>query len=146
MAISIRRPRRSPIFGSVMRSSPCRSVARARLVSHGRREAHRAREPSESALDEMEARIASSATRNLLAGDQHDGAFDRDPHIGRVDRRQVDADLQRLVGFVHVDRRRALAGHRGAATQLAEYAADLVGKLTKLRRQHEVGDSGAHTA
>jgi hypothetical protein len=46
----------------------------------------------------------------------------------------------------YVDRRRALAGHRGAAAQLAEYAADLVGKLAKLRRQHEVGDSGAHTA
>ena len=74
-------------------------------------------------------------------------ALDDDADGGRVDARQIDGDLDRVVGLVDVDRRRAFAGERLAAERAAELeedAADLVGELTDFRRERDGVDAGAH--
>src|SRR2546421_444015 len=91
-------------------------VTRARVRGVARTsEADDAREAAVAALDEVKARFAAHAPRRFFAGDQHAVAFRQQPHRFHVDARQIDHDLDRVVGFVDVDGRRAFAGQRVAA-------------------------------
>ena len=64
-----------------------------------------------------------------------------------VDAGQVDGDLERVVGFVDVERRGALAGQRlGAerAAELEEDLADFVGEIADFGREGDGVDARAH--
>src|SRR5450631_2687657 len=64
--------------------------------------ADRAREAPVAALDEMEARLPPRAARRFFSGDQDAVALADDADRGRIDARQIDRDLQAVVGFVDI--------------------------------------------
>src|SRR3954469_16766284 len=83
--------------------------ARLRRVT-GASEPHDPREAAVAALDEVKARLAPRPPRRFFTGDQHRIAFADDAHGGGIDAREIDGDLERVVGLLDVERRRALAG------------------------------------
>src|SRR4029079_10870170 len=75
----------------------------------GPEEAHDARESSVAALDQMKAGLAARATRGFLAGYENAVAFPDEANRARIDAREINGDLERIVGLVHIDRGHALA-------------------------------------
>src|SRR5438132_7451289 len=124
-------------------------VTRARLRGVARTsEPDDAREAAVAALDEVKARFAAHAPWRFFAGAQHAVAFRQQPHRFHVDARQIDHDLDRIVGFVDVDGRRAFAGQRFGAedpSDLEKNAADLIGKITDFRRDGDRLNASAHS-
>ncbi len=112
-------------------------------------EADHAREPAVAALDQMEARFTPRAARRLFAGDEHAVALADDADRGGIDAGQVHGDLEGIVCFVDVERRRALAGERFGperAPQLEEDLPDLRGELVDLGRQGDGVNSRTHAS
>src|SRR5262249_8865629 len=78
-------------------------------------EADGSREASVAAFHQMKARIAAPP-RGFLAGDEDRAIFDEDANRTRVDAGQVDNDVDGLIGFEDIERRRALPGQRPEAS------------------------------
>ena len=88
----------------------------------------------------MKARFAADAPRGLLADDKNTVRLREDAHGRGIDARHVNRDLERIVGFVHVERGRAFAdeGFRAEqAAELEEDAADLLGEIAELGRDRD---------
>src|SRR3954467_10306466 len=100
--------------------------ARARLRGIARAsEPDDAREAAVAALDKMKAGLAPRPARRFFTGDQHRIALADDAHGRRIDAREIDGDLERVVGLVDVQRRRALAGERLRGERASELEKDL---------------------
>src|SRR3954451_19331357 len=85
--------------------------ARARLRRVARAsEPDDPREAAVAALNEMKAGLAPGSPRDFFTGDQHRIALADDPHGGGINPWEIDGDLERVVGLVHVERRGAFAG------------------------------------
>ena len=130
----ISRPRRSTIFGTAIRSSPLTSVARAREASTAAliRTARAKRPKSRSTRWKLvgDARRLGAV---LLADDEEHAVLDQDAQPVGGDARDVDDDLDGVLGLEHVQGRRALARHvgppvRAAPGQIVEQPAHFVGR------------------
>src|SRR5471032_1648837 len=115
-----------------------RRVARAAETDH-------ARKTAVSALHEMKARLGPRPARGLLAGNQQAVAFGDHADGGRIDAGEVHGDLESVIRFVDVERRRALAGQRLRAEDAAELQkdlADVCGKIADLGGEGDGVDGG----
>src|SRR4051812_44350791 len=89
-------------------------------------------EAAVAALDKMKAGFTARPPRRLFAGDQHAVPLADDPDGRGVDPGQIDGDLERVVGLVDVERRRALAREGFGAEGASELEKDLPGFLGKI--------------
>ena len=139
----IARPRRSVDLGQADPQLALFEDARAPGVD-GADEADDPRKASESALDEVETRVAAAAARALSPAIRTPCPFDHDAKGRPVDARQVDGNLDRRVGLEDVDRgvhSPARVSRLKAAPELREDPPDLIHKLAeRFRRQ----DDGLH--
>ena len=132
------RPRRSASFGIADAQLAAPPASRARRDGVARRgEAHDAREAAEAALDQVKAGVAARrAARAFSPTIEQRVALDDDADGGRVDAREIDGDLDGVVGLEDVERRRAFAGERrraDGAAELEEGLPDLVGEVARPR-------------
>src|SRR5262249_30973333 len=100
-----------------------------------------------AAFDQVKAWLSVHPPPPVLARNQHRAPLDEQPAPRRPHAGDVDDDLQRVVGFVDVDRRRTLAGQRFRTedpSELEEYLADLIGELADLVGQGDGQDAGPH--
>jgi hypothetical protein len=102
----------------------------------GPAETNHAREAPVPALDEVKARFAKDAAWSLLADNQDRVASGQETHAFRGDARQIDDDVERLIGLVHVNRRRAFPSQCIVAkspAELREDATHFVGEVADFR-------------
>src|SRR6185295_7909550 len=113
----------------------------------GARQADHAGEMAVAPFDEVKTRLAMSAARFFLAGDQDAVALADHPDRGRIDAGEVDGNLDRLVGLVDVNSWRTLAGQRlGAehAAKLEEHQPDFVAKVADFCGKRDSVNAGTH--
>ena len=113
----------------------------------GTRETHGARETTEATLDKVKAGIGDAAPHRLFAHNEHRTVFYQHSDGAGLDPRQVDRDLNRIVGFEDIERGRALASEGFESERSAELKkrpAYLVRELSDLRREHDGMYSRTH--
>ncbi|PYR28362.1 MAG: hypothetical protein DMF98_03180, partial [Acidobacteria bacterium] len=84
------------------------------------------------------ARFAADAAPCFLAGNEDRVASGQQTHAFRGYARQIDDDVERLIGLVHIDRRRTLPSQGVVAKSPAELRKDttyLVGEIADFRGQ-----------